>query len=39
MPAITRRELMSFTEECARVSGIPYMMELDKEEALAILDS
>lgn len=39
VPAITRRELMSLTEECARVTGIPYLMEAYREEALAILDS
>jgi glutamate synthase domain-containing protein 2 len=39
VPAITRRELMSLTEECARVTGIPYLMDAYKEEALAILNS
>jgi glutamate synthase domain-containing protein 2 len=39
VPAITRRELMSLTEECAKVTGIPYLMEAYREEALAILDS
>jgi glutamate synthase domain-containing protein 2 len=39
VPAITRRELMSLTEECARVTGIPYLMDAYREEALAILDS
>ena len=37
MPAITRRELMSLTEECAKVTGIPYVMEADMEEAMEIL--
>jgi glutamate synthase domain-containing protein 2 len=37
VPAITRRELMSLTEECARVTGIPYIMDAYREEAEAIL--
>lgn len=39
VPAITRRELMSLTEECARVTGIPYLMDAYREEALEILNS
>ena len=39
IPAITRRELMSLTEECARVTGIPYIMEAYREEAESILNS
>ncbi|MDR9459782.1 MAG: FMN-binding glutamate synthase family protein [Dehalococcoidia bacterium] len=38
LPAITRRELMSLTEECARVTGIPYLMDAYREEAMAILE-
>jgi glutamate synthase domain-containing protein 2 len=38
-PVITRDELMSLTEECARVSGIPYVMDAYKQEAMEILDS
>ena len=38
LPAITRRELMSLTEECAKVTGIPYIMEAYREEAEAILN-
>ncbi|GAJ00251.1 unnamed protein product, partial [marine sediment metagenome] len=38
-PVITRNELMSLTEECARVSGIPYVMDAYKQEAMDILDS
>jgi glutamate synthase domain-containing protein 2 len=34
---ITRNELMSLTEECARVTGIPYLMDCYREEALQIL--
>jgi glutamate synthase domain-containing protein 2 len=39
VPAITRSELMSLTEECARVTGIPYLMEAYRKEALKILTS
>ncbi len=39
VPAIGREDLMSLTEECANVTGIPYVTEAYKEEALAILDS
>ena len=38
VPAITRHELMSLTEECARVTGIPYLMEAYREEAMEILE-
>jgi hypothetical protein len=37
VPAITRRELMSLTEECAEVRGIPYVMDAYREEAMKIL--
>ena len=37
IPAITRRELMSLTEECAKVTGIPYLMDAYRAEAEAIL--
>jgi hypothetical protein len=30
---------MSLTEECSRVSGIPYVMDAYKQEAMEILDS
>jgi hypothetical protein len=39
LSAITRRELMSLTRECADVTGIPYLMDAYREEAEAILDS
>jgi glutamate synthase domain-containing protein 2 len=39
VPAISRRELMSLTEECAKVTGIPYLMDAYREEAMKILDS
>ncbi|MFC2047744.1 glutamate synthase-related protein, partial [Chloroflexota bacterium] len=38
IPAITQRELMSLTEECAKVTGIPYLMDAYREEAMGILD-
>ncbi len=37
LPVITRRELMSLTEECAKVTGIPYLMDAYREEAMKIL--
>jgi glutamate synthase domain-containing protein 2 len=37
VPAITRRELMSLTEECAQVTGIPYLMNAYRAEAMKIL--
>jgi hypothetical protein len=30
---------MSLTRECAEVTGIPYVMDANREEAEAILDS
>ncbi len=39
VPAISRRELMSLTEECAKVTAIPYLMDAYREEAIAILNS
>jgi len=39
VPAISRREIMSLTEECAKVTGIPYLMEAYREEAMAVLQS
>ncbi|MHB8967239.1 MAG: FMN-binding glutamate synthase family protein [Thermoleophilia bacterium] len=35
---ITRDELFSLTEECAKVTGIPYVMDAYREEALAIIE-
>ncbi|MFC2072663.1 glutamate synthase-related protein [Chloroflexota bacterium] len=37
VPVISRRELMSLTEECAKVTGIPYIMDAYREEAMKIL--
>jgi len=39
LPAITRHDILSLTRECADVTGIPYLMEANREEALAILES
>jgi len=37
-PVISRGELMSLTEECAKVTGIPYLMDANREEAIKILE-
>jgi glutamate synthase domain-containing protein 2 len=37
VPAISRRQLMSLTEECTKVTGIPYLMDAYREEAEKIL--
>jgi glutamate synthase domain-containing protein 2 len=37
VPAITRRQLMSLTEECTKVTSIPYLMDAYREEAEKIL--
>lgn len=39
LPVITRGELMSLTEECAKVSGIPYVMDAYRQQAMEILES
>ncbi len=39
VPAITRNELMSLTDECAKVTGIPYLMDAYRKEAVKILTS
>jgi glutamate synthase domain-containing protein 2 len=39
VPSISRKELMSLTEECAKVTGIPYLMNAYRDEATAILES
>jgi glutamate synthase domain-containing protein 2 len=39
VPTVSRRELMSLTEECAKVTGIPYLMNAYREEAISILNS
>ncbi len=37
VPSISRRELMSLTRECVDVTGIPYVMDAYREEAMEIL--
>ena len=37
VPVISRRELMSLTHECEEVTGIPYLMDCYREEAMEIL--
>jgi len=36
---ITRKDLACLTEEASKVTGIPYIMEAYKEEALAVIDA
>jgi glutamate synthase domain-containing protein 2 len=38
LSAISRQELMSLTDECAKVTGIPYLMNAYREEAMDILN-
>ncbi|MFC1949044.1 FMN-binding glutamate synthase family protein [Chloroflexota bacterium] len=38
LPAIHRDDLMSLTEECAKVTSIPYLMNAYQEEAIDILE-
>ncbi|MHB8105105.1 MAG: FMN-binding glutamate synthase family protein [Dehalococcoidales bacterium] len=38
VPVISRNDLMSLTEECAGVTGIPYLMNAYREEAIDILE-
>jgi hypothetical protein len=37
--SITRNELMSLTDECAKVTKIPYIMDSYRDEAMKILNS
>ena len=39
LKSLSRKDVMSLTEEAARVSGIPYVMDAYREEAEAVLDS
>jgi glutamate synthase domain-containing protein 2 len=39
LSSISRNELMSLTEECAKVTGIPYLMDAYRQDAEAILNS
>jgi glutamate synthase domain-containing protein 2 len=36
---LTRQDLVSLTEECTMITGIPYVMDAYREEALEIIDS
>jgi glutamate synthase domain-containing protein 2 len=36
---ISRKDLVSLTEECAKVTGIPYVMDAYREDALAVIDA
>ena len=36
--SISRRDLMSLTEEAAKISGIPYVMDAYRKEAESVLD-
>lgn len=38
VPAISRHELMSLTKECTEITGIPYVMDAYREEAMQILE-
>lgn len=38
LTSISRKDLMSLTEECTKVTGIPYLMDAYREEAEAILN-
>ncbi len=37
VPHISRRDLASLTEECANVTGIPYIMDAYRDEAVEII--
>lgn len=37
VPSITRNELMALTPECAQVTGIPYVMDAYRDEAMRII--
>jgi len=39
IPVISRNDIMSLSEECTKVTGIPYLMDAYREEAIAILNS
>ena len=39
LASISREDLMSLTDECAKVTGIPYVMDAYRDEAEAILYS
>ncbi|MFC1900618.1 FMN-binding glutamate synthase family protein [Chloroflexota bacterium] len=37
LPVITRKQIMALTEECSKITGIPYIMDAYREEAMKIL--
>jgi glutamate synthase domain-containing protein 2 len=39
IPAVSRKDLMSLTRDCADVTGIPYVMEAYRDEAMEVLNS
>ena len=39
LPSIGRKDVMSLTEECTKVTGIPYVTDAYLEDAIAVLDS
>ena len=39
VPAISRNELFSLTEECAKVTKIPYVMDAYRDEAMKVLNA
>ena len=39
LATINRKDVMSLTEECTKVTGIPYVMDAYMEDAIAVLDS
>jgi hypothetical protein len=39
LATMSRDDLMALTEESAKVSGIPYVMEARRAEALKVLDA
>jgi hypothetical protein len=39
VPYISRDDLCSLTEECAKVTGIPYVMDAYRKEAMEVINS
>jgi glutamate synthase domain-containing protein 2 len=39
VPYISRKDIFSLTEECTKVTGIPYVMDAYRDEALGIIDA
>jgi glutamate synthase domain-containing protein 2 len=39
LQAISRKDIMSLTEECTKVTGVPYLMDAYRDEALKVLKS